>query len=526
MTRHLLVVFGLLLGWSGVASAQVEMSFEAQPVEEDADAKAELAEAVTSYKRDDFLRSSLLLYRLLERSERGNRNGRLVGLSAQKAQYFLGKTLYRLGLYQASLGYFDRVVQQGVDHRYFKPTCKWLYYLSRKISGDPGLLERIAKYRPDDCPVEFRSEISFLLGQYHYQRGAVKTSLDYLSRVTPESSYFPKAKFLQGISYVRLRKPKESVDSFKDLLRATIEAKEVTEDLRYFNQLAVLSMARVFYSTGQFDKAAKYYDQISMDSTLWLYALFESSWTFFRWNKPQKALGQLHTLNSPYFIDEYLPEAPILESVVFFSNCKYDKAKDALERFNETYSPLRDELRGYLDSFQDPLEFYAFLGRLQDSGAAISPRVSQILSAAFADKKLKRLNAYIRELDRELRSIRKGQAVWSKSRLAETIVQDIEVIKSLAEKDAGELARKRLTRVTRELDDLFQQYQTIQFELISQERTNLERELANVQVAKRQGRQSKIRPKDDEHLFYPFTGEYWRDELGYYLYNVQSECAR
>jgi tetratricopeptide (TPR) repeat protein len=525
MTCRVLIFVCLSLCVSVSAYAQEEMSFAAEPVEEDADAKAELTEAVGAYKRDDFLRASLLLYRLLERTGRGA-EGVLVGTSAQKAQYFLGKTLYRLGLYQASLGYFDRVVEQGLEHRYFKPTCKWLYYLSRKISGDPGLLKRIAKFRPDDCPVEFRSEIAFLLGQYHYQRGAVKTSLDFLSRVTPMSGYFPKAKFLEGISYVRLRKPKEAVASFKDLLRATIEASEVSEDLRYFNQLAILSMARVFYSTTQFDKAAKYYDQISMDSTLWLDALFESSWTFFRWNKPEKALGQLHTLNSPYFIDEYLPEAPILEAVVFYSNCKYDKARDALERFNEIYAPLRDELRGYLDSFQDPVEFYDFLGKLQDSGTLISPRVSQILSAAFGDKKLKRLNAYIRELDRELASIRQGQAVWSKSRLASTIVQDVQVIKSLAVNDAGVLARKRLMRVTRELDDLFQQYQTIQFELISQERTSLERELANVKVSARKIRKKKIRPKDDEHVYFPFTGEYWRDELGYYLYNVQSECAR
>ena len=44
-----------------MSHAQVEMSFDAEPVEEDADAKAELAEAISAYKRDDFLRSSLLL---------------------------------------------------------------------------------------------------------------------------------------------------------------------------------------------------------------------------------------------------------------------------------------------------------------------------------------------------------------------------------------------------------------------------------------------------------------------------------
>ena len=133
----------------------------------------------------------------------------------------------------------------------------------------------------------------------------------------------------------------------------------------------------------------------------------------------------------------------------------------------------------------------------------ISPRVSQILSAAFGDKKLKRLNAYIRELERELKSIRRGQAVWSKSRLANTIVQDIQVIKSLAVNDAGVLARKRLRRVTRELDDLFQQYQTIQFELISQERTSLERELANVSVRRAELRRRKLEPRMMSTYIFP-----------------------
>ena len=46
----------------------------------------------------------------------------------QKAEYTLGKTLYRLGLFQASLSSFDRVVKAGALPRYFKATCKWLYY--------------------------------------------------------------------------------------------------------------------------------------------------------------------------------------------------------------------------------------------------------------------------------------------------------------------------------------------------------------------------------------------------------------
>ena len=490
-------------------------------VEDDKETKAELEEALKAYKKRDFLRASLILYRVVSRNEVA------VSPVEQKAEYTLGKTLYRLGLFQASLNFFDRVVQAGPEHRYFKATCKWLYYLSRKISGDPGLLEKIAQYKPQDCPAEFRPELGFLLGQYHYKKGAVETGLRFLTQVTPQSRYFPKAKFLQGISYVRLDQPKPAVDAFKELLRATILAEELTEDLRYFNQLAILSMARVFYSTGQFRQAVKYYDQIPLDSTLWLDALFEASWTFFRMNNHEKALGNLHTLNSPFFNDEYVPEGPILAAVIFYSNCNYERTRDTINDFRLTYEPLRDEVKGYLDSFADPTEFYDFLDKLQSAkGATISPLVRQILNAAFQDKALKRINAYVRELNRETDLIRRSKSSWARSKLAELIIQETEVIKSLAVHEAGRLAKARLQRVVNELNDLISQSLKIEFEVASAEKGILQNRMQGAGFVNKPMRKGALYATDDEHIYWPFTGEYWRDELGYYLYTIQSECGR
>ena len=31
---------------------------------------------------------------------------------------------------------------------------------------------------------------------------------------------------------------------------------------------------------------------------------------------------------------------------------------------------------------------------------------------------------------------------------------------------------------------------------------------------------------DDEHQQWPFRGEYWKDELGYYRFKVQNKCGR
>lgn len=520
MPRRLLFPLSLLLLAAPVGANAQDLDFAPINVQDSEESKAELEEALRAYKKRDFLRSSLVLYRIVSRNEQA------ISAVEQKAEYTLGKTLYRLGLFQASLNFFDRIVQSGRDHRYFKATCKWLYYLSRKLSGDPGLLEKISVYEPSDCPAEFRDELSYLVGQYHYKQGAMETSLRHLATVTPGSGFFPKAKFLEGIAHVRMEQPKPAVESFKDLLRVTAQSDNPTEDLKYFNQLAKLSMARVFYSTGQDPTAVKYYDQVPLDSPWWLDALFESSWAFFRMDNHQKSLGNLHTLNSPFFRDEYYPEAQILSAVIYYSNCKYEQARDTINEFRLSNEPLRDEIQGYLDSYADPSEFYEFLERLEKSGSAVSPRVSQILSAAFQDKGLRRIAAYVKELDRELELIRRSKSNWSRSQLASLIVQELEVIKSLAVHEAGRLAKERLKRVVTELNDLISQALKIEFEIASAEKGLANANLSGAAVGQAPTDDQPLYATDDEHIYWPFEGEYWRDELGYYLYTIKSECRR
>ncbi len=501
------------------ASAQ---DFDFAPIDVDAEkaTKQDLNEAQRAYKRKDFLRASLILHKIVTRNEIA------VSPAEQKSEYSLGKTLYRLGLYQASMTYFGRVVEAGPEHRYYRATCKWLYYLSRKISGDSTMLEKIVKYRPDDCPADFRSELAFLIGQYHYQQGDLPHSIEFLRQVDAGSRYFPKAKFLEGMTLMRQGYPQPSIAVFKQLIEAAKGSSQLTEDMKYFSQLATLSIARIYYGMNAFPQAVQYYDSIPLDSPLWLDALFEASWTFFRMNNHEKALGNLLTLGSSFFTDEYVPEAGILKAVIFFSNCNYEKARDALNEFRATYEPLRDEIQGYIASYEDPVELYNYLNKMQDSGEAISPRVQQILNAAFQDKSLKRLNAYMRELDREKDLITSSKSSWSKSQLAEEILSDTEFVRSYGVAEAGRLTQQQLQGVVNELNDLLSQAQKIEIEILTAEAVNLENPMRAAGFINHSTSSGPVYATDDEHIYWPFTGEFWRDELGYYLYTIKSECGR
>ena len=106
---------------------------------------------------------------------------------------------------------------------------------------------------------------------------------------------------------------------------------------------------------------------------------------------------------------------------------------------------------------------------------------------------------------------------------------DLTLQRSLAVNEAGDLARRRMIRLTRELDQLNKRVIKIEYEIIQGERGNVEEEIGTESVdqpdRRPSGAPTEIRV-DDEHIVWPFTGEYWRDELGYYRVKVANKCAK
>ncbi|MAD60019.1 MAG: hypothetical protein CMH49_00715 [Myxococcales bacterium] len=563
MSLGTVAIFGLSDGLLNAAHAQ-SMQFNDNQYGQAAapdNTQVNLNEAIKSFNGGDHLRASLLFFDIIKDKETASNT------TDEKAEYYLGKTFYKLNLFQASFEFFVRIVKSGRQHRYFRATCKWLYLLSRKIPGDDELLKRIASYEPQDCQ-KHSDQISFLRGQYHYKLSELEEALRYLSMVSRDNAFFLKATFLRGVTYSRMGQIKDAINTFAEILRYTFDSYngvksaadvafkrmrsrrgnkqsnqqdkistgrlidnvaqgDYKNDLKYYSQLAVLNMARLLYEQNKNSKAVRYYDYIPINGYFWLEALFESSWALFRMGPKfhEKALGNLHTLSSPYFRDEYTPEAPILKAVILYSSCDYDKASSAINEFREVYEPLLNELDGYVKDFSDPKQLYDFLRRIQ-SDPSSSARVSQILNALFEDQELKRVNSHITEMERELKVIQVAQSRWANSDLANYVIQTIMFTKDIAFDKAGQMAKARLARVVEELRDLQGKVDAIDIEISTSDRTDTELSLNGVDMQRRLEIESKKRTPDSEHIYWPFDGEYWRDELGYYLYSIKTKCGR
>ncbi len=238
-----------------------------------------------------------------------------------------------------------------------------------------------------------------------------------------------------------------------------------------------------------------------------------------------RALGNIHTIFSPYFDDSYYPEALVLKAVTFFVNCQVENAEAMIGQFHERYDPVRLELEGLLGQFEDNTQFFDFLQQVRAGEANMSPAVRGIVSTALSDRTLLRNVEYVRVLEAEEQRLAQAPGEFQNSSIGARILQDVAVAKSFAVDQTGDLARGRYNRLIDELADLSNQVDTIELEIATFTRGQLDQEMQQ-QMTEAQRSGGGDVEVDEEHQLWPFRGEYWRDELGFYRQQVTNRCGR
>ena len=502
-----------------------DMEFEPESAASTPPSKT-LERAIKLYDKKDFFSASIELKKVLD-GESGDD-----AKNKQRAEFFMGKTLYQMGFYAGSLAYFDKIVQAGDAHTYHGAALKWLAALSRVLPETSGILEKIGTYDPkaleDSSLQSVKDELLFLLGRHYYRKGGdgdFDKAIGLFQQVGRNSEFFIKAKFFEGVTDVRKYDGKAAVNAFKEILVIGQEkpAQYKADDIADYNELAQLQMARVFYSTQQFDTSIKYFEKLDQNSADWAESLFEASWAYYMKTLNSKALGNIHTLNAPYFEDQFFPESDLLKSVIYFKYCLYDQAEEAIQDFNEKYSPLRKNLEDLVKKFDDNAEFYDYVKKVKANKAGLDEKTQRLTMSVLNDKTLLKTFAWVDELNHELDMLSKSDKAWQTTQVASEVLQELTVQQSVAASEAGKVARDRVDRLSRELGRLARDGSKIKFEILNAKADKLSKDSLKVQQIDKGHKEEPI-IVDDEHFQWKFNGEYWKDELGYYRFKIRSRC--
>lgn len=520
-----------LIGLSFVVAAALSAPAQAQ----------NLDKAIDSFKSSDYESAAAGFYSVLRLSEDA---GEVV-----EAQYGLARSFEKLGLNLAANFYWTQIAEAGNEHPHFEKAIEGLVNTGEALDDDLNMPKTLDKVYngPNISTIEKMNpevlqRVYFHLGRYVYNRQNFKEARKMFRAVKEGNPAYPGAQYMLGLLRLGVGQPdrpppkyKEAAEHFENV-RNAIPKDTANKKLIELRDLSTLGLARLSYEQAYeledgdpkrvagLQQARLEFQKVPRFADAWSEALFERAWAETVSESYGRALGALHSLSAPYFSDEFYPEAKILQAIIYYYNCQWDRVNTILDETKAAYEPMSERMTKLAESNLELDEWYPLLQKSmeQKEGAedeALLPR--RVAFAIAGDPKFQKMEAFLKEIDREQKVFEKNRT-FAKSDMGTTLVEDFDTNREGYLGVMGKFLKAKVISQAAELSDISTRASLIALETKTAEADWLEqgRSITN-QVRKRLPRPYI---PDDSFQFWWFRNEYWIDELGYYEFTIKTEC--
>lgn len=415
-------------------------------------------------------------------------------------------------------------------HRDMEPAWSILRRVSEKRPIQ-SVLEILAdNVSPKSDVPAFGSDWNYLAGNAAARRGETAKALDFYGSLKIDDRYFFPAKYQQAMIYVDQDKLGEAEVSLKAIVYPTSQRlSPLRESVRkQMADYAYAALGRIYYERENFLDSAKMYRQVNRGGLTFYDALFEQSWAFFMAGYPMHALGALHGAESPFYAEVFNPEAPLLRSIVYYWLCRYEDSRNALADFMEKHAPAVEKLSEFLDRQRlDTETAYQLFENLVSgvSGESLGVPKAILQTAAEKDSMLLVRDQYAAIIEEKARLEAKG-IFGSKATMANP-VDYMERWAAALRKDVGKRFLAELQDMKKDYDRLYAQAEFLYVELLMSEKDQiLGKELHASSKITKVNRKLNVTGwgHDTQAWKDSRTGEYWWDEVGFYIVPVEPMC--
>ncbi len=491
-----------------------------EPEPDEGDRPPAIEEAIEAYRANKPATAAQELHRLL-------RDG-IFPKHETTLLYYLGKSLFDLEMYHSAQHYFFEVVRKGPSNPYFKYALPRLDAIANLTGNNYELLRVVAKIPPEAFPRQARNRLYYLLGRRHYISDDLSGALEHFGQVSEKSPLYLRAKYHEGVINQERGKLRSSVMAFREVISTNPDslggdrALREVEDLK---DLAYINIARIYFGLERFENADTYYSMVERDSSYWPTSLFERAWTNFWKADLNHTLGLLLTVDSPYFSKrEFIPEVTILRALTFFNFCEYSEVERLLREFERDHKPMQAELEAFLEKYGKERtiwdQAYESYFEAEHEESALS---QALFGRVLRNRQLAALVNHLEMMDEEIAGIELRPTAF-RNGIGESLRTMIEEDRQRYKKQAGRELLRELSAQNDALSGLLVQSEIIRFEVVDAQRSEYEFRAQNINELQAGDQQRIDFAVNRDIIYWPFNGEFWRDELGYYRYTENSAC--
>ncbi len=357
-----------------------------------------------------------------------------------------------------------------------------------------------------------KGRLAYLGAKGNYRAGNYAATIAATSLINAKSdpAWYGRGQQLKGVVMAQQ-------GSFQGAVAPLLTAQAAVGDDADALDLINLNLARVYYATENYARAIEYAAKIRRESPLWPQAQFERAWAHFMLQDMNGVVGILQTHTTPYFDSWYFPEAFLLRTYGLFLLCKFPEASRQIDAFQAQYQPVHDELRAGLAGMDDAGAFAAVAADRRGEQAAVPGR---LLAPYRNDETFAGAERAVASLASDISSLGNfSQHAWGQHALALLTERRDALIA-----EQGARVRTRLEAQALDLQTMLNDTEITKLDMLRLERKLYEQASLTGQLEDARAlAQRKPRIRKGQR-YWPYDGEIWADELGYYRANVKAEC--
>lgn len=357
-----------------------------------------------------------------------------------------------------------------------------------------------------------RSRMAYLAARYNLQQGQLGTATGILMMVDKSSSNYAESEALRGIVLAQQQR-------FNDALAPLFIAKQTgTSRGERFENMVTLNVARAQYGAGNYAAAIETFEQVERASDLWPEATFERAWAHFRLDDMNGALSQLHSLDTPFFDDWYFPEADLLRTYSLFMLCKFPDATKSVDAFAAAYRPVHDDLAQAVPAMS-PADAWNDVGELLEGGTTRLP--TKVVRSFLYEDRISDKRDTVAKADDELGRLKNVSASPFAARASEWLSERRDTLV----REEGERILAQASAARDQLSDMLYNVDITKLDMMQYETLLLEQaaNTGKLDFGDPIGKLRKLRKVRNTRVW-PYQGEEWADEVGYYVYDVRPDC--
>ena len=365
----------------------------------------------------------------------------------------------------------------------------------------------------------------YILARKYFRSEKYKKSLYHLEDKIPRGHPArPFALLLKGTLYSILKKPQLSINAFSECIgESKRQARRYRDEmrqrqLRINRDTCIAGIARTQFWQKKYEAANSTYLDIEKESVIWPEILFEEAWNSFYLKNYNRTLGKLVTYKAPVLNYIFNPEVDILRALSYLELCLYDDARRTVDEYYKKYERSSLKIAEFLKrEGRDYRKFYFLAkdrGRGESSGNEL---LDKLLKAAIEDPAYKELYGSFQRGKLEFGRMKKVEHRKLKQLLKRELKESMLVQRDLI----GAYIRKKLLLFVGQINKSFRGMSYISLEVSKLKKDKL------YGVKKKEGRmRGNINNlvRTEKQYFWTFNGEFWADELGDYVFSLDSKC--